>query len=312
MTTIPFPWPTFRPAPLAVGLGLLLAACGGAGEPDGYGTFEATEVTVSAETGGRLLRFAAREGERIEAGRRVALVDTTQASLRLRELQARRRAAEHRARRAGEEIAALRAELEAARDELRRDRRLAADSAATARQLNRRRREVRVLERRLGAARAERSAARSEAASAQARVEQARERLRTDSFVTNPITGTVLVTYAEAGEHVRPGEPLYDVAATDTLSLHAYLTGGQLARVEVGQTVRVRYDAGPDELAVREGRVTRVADEAEFTPTPVLTREERVNFVYRVEVDVPNEDGVLKVGMPGELVLPATGERRGT
>lgn len=297
--------PALRAPTAALAAALLLTGCEGSDAADAYGTFEATEITVSAETGGRLLTFTPREGERLAAGQRVAVVDTVRAALQLRELEARRAAAAARIRRAREEIAALRAELEVARDELRRDRRLASDSAATARQVNRRRREVGVLERRVEAARAEHSAVRSEASSLEASVDQARVRLRDDSRVVNPLAGQVLVTYVDPGEHVRPGEPLYDVARTDTLTLHAYLTGGQLARVAIGQRVRVRFDAGPDERAERPGRVARIADEAEFTPTPVLTREERVNFVYEVEVEVPNTDGALKVGMPGELVLPA-------
>ena len=292
-----------RPAVLAAAALLLAAGCGGDDRPDAYGSFEATEVTVSAEAAGRLLEFRVTEGETLRAGQRVGLVDTTGTALQLRELRARRRAAESRRVRAGREIEALRAELEGAREELARDRRLAADSAATARQVNLRRREVRVLERRVQAARAERSAAASEVASIEARVEQVRERLR-DSRVRNPVEGVVLVSYADRGEHVAPGQPLYDVARLDTLTLHAYVTGAQLTRVRPGQRVRVRYDRGENGLAERPGRVARVASEAEFTPTPLVTREERVSFVYEVEVEVPNGDGALKVGMPGELLLP--------
>ncbi len=233
------------------------------------------------------------------------MVDTVDAVLRLRELTARRQAASARRDRAAREIEAVRAELEAAREELARDRRLFEDSAATARELNQRRREVRVLEGRLEAARAERRSGGEEAASLQAAVERARKRLREDSFVENPVDGVVLVTYADAGEHVRVGQPLYDVARLDTLRLHAFVTGAQLARVRPGQEVDVRFDVGEDALGSRTGRVVRVADEAEFTPTPILTREERVSFVYEIEIAVPNGDGVLKIGMPAEVDLPA-------
>lgn len=305
MTDLSPPAAAVRPTSAALlAAALLAASCGGEPPADAHGTFEADEVTVSAEASGRLLRFAAGAGDRLEAGARVGRVDTARAAHRLRDLRARREAARARSRRAGEEIDVLRAELETAREELRRDLRLAADSAATERQVNLRRREVRVLERRVRAARAERSAARSDVASLDARVEEARERLREDSYVVNPLAGVVLASFAEAGEHVGVGQPLYEVASTDTLTLTAYVAGARLSALRLGQRVRVRYDRGEDRRAERQGRITRIADEAEFTPTPVLTREERTAFVYEVEVEVPNDDGALKVGMPGELVLP--------
>jgi len=92
------------------------------------------------------------------------------------------------------------------------------------------------------------------------------------------------------------------VAALDTLTLRAYLSGGQLAAVRLGDPVGVRYDAPDGGLRETRGRVTWIADRAEFTPTPIQTREERVDQVYGVKIRVPNPDGVLKIGMPGEVV----------
>lgn len=302
--------PDTRIRPVALLLPMLaavLSACGGRERADAYGTFEATEVTVSAEIAGRLLRFDPREGALLREGARVAVVDTADAALELRELRARRSAAASRRSGAGSEAEAVRAELTTAREELARDRRLLADEAATPREVNLRQREVRVLERRLEAARAARASAAEDVAAAEARIARAERRLRDDAVVENPLDGRVLVTYVEAGEFVGAGQPLYDVARTDTLTLHAFVTGAQLARVALGGKVTVRYDVGEDETATRPGRVTWVADEAQFTPTPILTRDERVDFVYEVEVAVPNPDGALKVGMPGELALPEEG-----
>lgn len=287
---------------------LAAAGCAGDDEPDAYGTFESPTVSVSAETSGRLTSFRVQEGQRLAVGEEAALVDTIGAALELREVRASRQAARARHRRAEREIDVLGAELETAREELERDRRLHRDSAATDRELNLRTREVRVLERRLAAAEAEVTAAREEASSLAARAERAEQRLR-DRRVENPRAGVVLVTYVEEGEVVRAGQPLYDVARLDTLTLSAYVTGARLHRVSPGQSVTVGYDVGEDERAFRPGRVTRVADEAEFTPTPILTREERVSFVYEVEIAVPNEDGALKVGMPAEVAFSISPDR---
>lgn len=284
------------------------SGCGGDDEPDAYGTFESPTVSVSAEASGRLTSFRVREGQRLAVGAEAAVVDTTGAALELREVRASREAARARHRRAEREIDVLRAELETAREELERDRRLHRDSAATARELNLRTREVRVLEGRLSAAEAEVTSAREEASSLAARAERTGQRLH-DRRVENPRAGVVLVTYVEEGEVVRAGQPLYDVARLDTLTLSAYVTGARLHRVSPGGSVTVRYDVGEDERASRPGRVTRVADEAEFTPTPILTREERVSFVYEVEIAVPNGDGALKIGMPAEVTFPDPPDR---
>ena len=64
---------------------LLAASCGGDGDFDATGTFEATEIVVSAEAAGRILRFDAEEGDVLRAGRQVGAIDTVQ--LYLQKLQ---------------------------------------------------------------------------------------------------------------------------------------------------------------------------------------------------------------------------------
>lgn len=286
---------------------LLLTGCGGGDTPDAYGNFEAIEVTVSAEAGGRLLRFEPRAGMRVIAGQIVGQIDTISTSLQRREILSRRRAAQARAAQAGAEIDVLLAQLETAGEELGRFRRLHADEAATARQVNLQQGEVRTLQQRIEAARVGRDAVAQQAAALSDQLAQVDRRLE-ENRIQNPLDGTVLTTYVSSGELVITGSSLYSVAALDTLTLRAYVTGAQLAQVRLGQTVTVAYDAGPDELATRSGVVRSVADEAEFTPSPIQTRDERADFVYAVEIDVPNVDGTLKIGMPGEVYFSAGDE----
>lgn len=282
-------------------LPLLLAACRG-DEPDAYGNFEADEVVVSAEGSGQLLRFDARQGEPLAAGAVVALVDTTALALRTRELASQEAATITRTREAEAQMGVLQAQLATAREEHARTLRLFRAEAATAQQLNVAEGEVRVLEERVQAARAMTESARQEVGGVQARAAQVQEQIRR-SQVVNPVAGTVLTTYADAGEFVQPGQPLYRIADLGTLTLRAYVSGAQLAAVRVGQRVTVQVDAGEDERRGFPGTVTWISPEAEFTPTPIQTREERTEQVYAVEVRVANPQGVLKIGMPGELVL---------
>jgi HlyD family secretion protein len=271
-------------------------------EPDAYGNFEAREVVVAAETAGQLLHFAPEGGQRLPSGAPVGLIDTTALALQRQELASRRGASRTRTTEAEAQIKVLQAQLATAQDEYRRTLRLFRSEAATAQQLNRAQGEVRVLRERIEAARAQTGVAREEVGGAEARMEQIEEQIR-KSRITNPIAGTVLTTYAEAREFVQPGQPLYKIAPLDTLTLRAYVSGSQLANLKLGQRVQVQIDAGEDKLRTLAGWVSWISAEAEFTPTPIQTREERTSQVYAIKVRVPNPDGALKIGMPGEVVF---------
>jgi HlyD family secretion protein len=118
--------------------------------------------------------------------------------------------------------------------------------------------------------------------------------------IVNPITGTVLTTYAEAMEMTNSGKPLYKIADLSNIILRAYITGTQLPQVKLNQKVQVLVDNGPDDYRALEGVVTWVSDKAEFTPKTIQTKEERANLVYALKVRVKN-DGSLKIGMYAEV-----------
>ena len=303
-----------RRAALAIAAAALVAAAGVAGcarkaEPDAYGTFETTDVVVSAEASGRLLQFTPAEGDRLEAGRVIGLVDTTQLVLERAQLLAQRGGAGARAVEVTRNIAVLETEHEIARRTYERIQRLYAQQAATAQQLDQAERDYRALGDRIAAARAGRRTASQDVASSEARVAQIAERLR-KSRVINPVAGTVLATYAEAGEFVQPGQPLYKIANLDSMVLRAYVTEPQLALVRLGQRVQVTIDAGRAERRTLPGVVTWVSSEAEFTPTPIQTREERADLVYAIKIRVANAGGIVKVGMPADVELGGTAAPR--
>jgi HlyD family secretion protein len=285
---------------------LAIAALAAAGcrsdAPDAYGSFEAHEVVVSAEVGGQLLRFDAAEGSRLAAGSVAALLDTTPVALQIAELRSQRSAGQAQTEHAGAQAGALEAQLRGAEREYARTRRLYDDQAATQQQLEHWRSQVEVLREQIRAARQQTAGSQEQTGATDARIAQLQDRL-SRSRVHNPVPGTVLTAYARAGEFVQPGQPLYRIADLDTLVLRAYVTGDQLAQVRLGQPVRVRFDAAPGELGTLPGVVSWIASAAEFTPTPIQTRDERAALVYAVRVRVPNPDGVLKIGMPGELEL---------
>ena len=293
------PGPRFRAA--ALGL-LALAACRDEAA-DAYGNFEATEVTVAAEASGRLLHFGLEEGDRVARDSVVGLVDTVPLALERRALLARRAAAAARTREVEANIAALEVQRSIADRERARTERLLRQAAATAQQGERAEHDARVVREQLAGARAARGSTHGEVAALDAQVAALDDRLAR-SRVTSPLTGTVLARYVEAGEFVQAGQPLFKLASLDSLTLRAYVSNAQLTGLRLGQAVRVGVDSG-DSIATLPGRVTWIADAAEFTPTPVQTRDERADQVYAVKVLVANGDGRLRIGMPGELMVDA-------
>jgi HlyD family secretion protein len=281
----------------------VLTACRGHG-PDAYGNFEATEVTIAAEVGGRLLSLDLTEGDRVTAGVVVAVVDTVPLLLERRELLARRAAASYRAREANASIAALDVEATIAERERARTERLLQASAATAQQGDRAEQQARVAREQLAGARAARGTATQEIEVIEAQIAQLDDRMGR-SRIESPQDGTVLARYVEPGEFVQAGQPLFKVAALDSLTFRAYVSHAQLSSLRLGQAVHVGVDRA-DSIVTIPGRITWIASAAEFTPTPIQTRDERSDQVYAVKVVVANAGGVLRIGMPGELVLGQT------
>jgi HlyD family secretion protein len=110
------------------------------------------------------------------------------------------------------------------------------------------------------------------------------------------------VKYAEAGEVIAMGRPVYKVADLETLYLRAYITSSQLTQIKLNQQVKVYSDFGENEQREYDGIITWIASEAEFTPKTIQTKEERANLVYAIKIFVKN-DGYLKIGMYGEVKL---------
>jgi HlyD family secretion protein len=291
----------FARALLLAPVALAIAACGGGPRPDAYGNIEATEVVVGAQTAGQLEGFTPVEGSVLPLGATVGIIDTTTQALQLQQASAQRTASASRAGEVAKQIDMLEAQRAIAQRAYERTRRLFDQQAATAQQLDQAERDYRTLAGQIEVARAQREAALHDVAASEARTAQARDQLR-KSVITNPVGGTVLTTYVRRGEQVQLGQPLYKIADLDTMELRAYVTEPQLASFKVGQRVSVSIDAGADRRAL-PGIVSWVSPTAEFTPTPIETRDERVNLVYAVKIRVPNPNGMLKIGMPADVQL---------
>lgn len=286
-------------------LTLLLASCGNKNDFDATGTFEATEVVVSAESTGRILYFDIEEGDTLSAGRQVGAIDTVQLYLQKLQLE-RQRASIHSNRPdIAKQASALRSQIEQQERERSRVESLLNDGAATTKQLDDINASIRVLNGQLDALLSNlensTSSIDQNASAVDLQIAQIEDRLAKCRIVS-PIDGVVLVKYSEAGELAAAGRPLMKVADMDRLYLRAYFTSAQLADVKVGQEVTVVADYGNDKQHEYSGRITWIASECEFTPKTIQTRDTRANLVYAVKIAVEN-DGLLKIGLYGEVRL---------
>jgi HlyD family secretion protein len=284
---------------------LCSVACKKAAPPDAYGNVEATEVVVGAQASGQLESFAPTEGHVLAAGETVAVVDTSALVLQLQQIQAQRGVSGARVNEVSKQIGVLEAQRSVAERTFARTKRLFDQQAATAQQMDAADRDLRTLDAQIEQVRAQRQTANVDVTSSDARVAQIRDQIR-KSRVANPVAGTVLTTFVKAGEFVQTGQPLYKIANLDTLELRAYISEPQLAQVKIGQRVQVAIDSGSKARRTLPGTVSWVSSQAEFTPTPIQTRDERTNLVYAIKVRVPNTNGVLKIGMPADVQLSTT------
>lgn len=288
------------------GVALMMAACGGNEKAyDATGTFEATETTVYAEQSGALLTFSVNEGDHIEAGKEVGLIDTTQTWLKIRQLDATKEVYQSQKPDMERQIAATRQQLSKAQQDEQRYRELVADGAAPSKMLDDASSQVKVLQKQLDAQMSSLSTSTrsldKQTVAANVQIEQLRDMLRKCHIVA-PTKGTVLEKYVERGEFVVIGKPLFKIADTEQMFMRAYVTSAQLQNIRIGQHVKVFADYGDGQKKAYDGTVSWISSRSEFTPKTILTDDERADLVYAVKVAVKN-DGYIKIGMYGEVVL---------
>jgi HlyD family secretion protein len=318
---------------------LACAAChkasdSGASRATGY--VEATEVSVSAQVGGRIVELKAGEGTRLNTGDVIARLDTADAELALRRATADReqaqaqlsllragsraediRQAQAQLQSAQADVKAAQAELDAAAADVERFENLLRANAGSVKQ-----RDDAVTRRDVAAARVRAAQDRAQAAAdvaaklragsrpqeiqaGAARVSSADAQIAAlqkaigDAVVTAPVGGMVTSKLLDAGEMAAPHVPIVVVTDLDHAWANVYVDERTALQLKLGQPAAILTDAGQR----LNGTITFISPKAEFTPRNVQTADERSKLVYRIKVSADNRDGILKPGMPVEAEL---------
>lgn len=284
---------------------LILSACQPKADFDATGTFEATEIIVSSESNGKLIYLNTEEGTHLSKGEKVGLTDTIQLYLKKLQLKANMKSVDNQRPDIHKQIAVTKEQLATAQRERARVENLLKANAANHKQLDDWDSQIAVLQSQLDAQLSSLTnniaSLNEQSSSVAIQIAQIEDQL-SKCHILSPIDGTVLAKYSEPGELASTGKPLFKIADIENIFLRAYVTSIQLEKVKLGNKAQVFADFGDNKRKEYQGTIAWIADEAEFTPKTILTKDERANQVYAVKIAVRN-DGNIKLGMYGEVIF---------
>lgn len=293
-------------------LALLFAACNSNTPPpiEATGTLEATETVVSAQVSGIVRSILVEEGAEVHAGDTLVLIDPTEYELQLRQAEANAEAlaAQYELMVKGareEDILQAEATYRNAEEDYRRMKELYAANSASKKQLDDSETRYIIAKQtyeklKKGSRSEEVRAARARRDQALAQVELLKKKLR-DCAIVAPVSGSVIRRYVERGELASPGMAVARIANLREMTVRIYVTEAELPRISYDQNADVFVDAFPDRPF--KGNVRYISSVAEFTPKNIQTKEERTKLVFAVKIKVENPDGILKAGIPADVVV---------
>ena len=282
---------------------MLFTSCSKDKKADATGTFETTEVVASSEVAGKLISFNVNEGDSLNAGQEVGIIDTVQLYLSKLQLQKQVRSIVSNKPNVNTQIASVNAQIAKQYLEKKRIENLIKSKAAPTKQLDDVNSSINVLEAQLKALQSNLSnninSLDAQGSATEIQVAQINDKLK-KSHITSPLDGVIISKYVEPGEVVAPGQPLFKIADLNNMFLRVYLTFKQLKTLKLGDKVKVSINGGNSKIY--DGKITWISPNSEFTPKNIQTTEERENLVYAVKISVKN-DGWIKIGMYGDVFL---------
>ncbi len=284
---------------------------------DASGTFEATEIIISAEANGVIESLKINEGQILDSGQQIGFIDTTQLFLKKKQLEAQVKAMGYKlpdilvqTAQFKQQAVVTQSTLDHLLKEKTRTQNLVKADAATPKQLDDINAQIETVKQQIkaiykqgeaqtSALKTQRSGISADVSPLYIQIEQLNDQLE-KSKIINPINGTILTKFAEENEMTTIGKPLYTIADLSTIILRVYITGDQFSSIKLGQKVKVLVDDSSGKSRYYEGTIEWINNKAEFTPKTIQTKDERANLVYAIKISVKN-DGTLKIGMYGEV-----------
>lgn len=269
---------------------------------DAYGNFEVEKTIISAEGNGKLLVFNVEEGQMLQQGELIGQIDTLALNLQKEALLAQKRATLSGLKDIDAQLEVLKQQEVNLQINIDRVDRLFKAKAATQKQIDDLQSQSDLLVKQKTAIETQKIRLYDQVRVFDRQVDLINLSI-SNCTIISPVQGRVLNTLSRKSEMVALGKPLYSIANLELLDLKVYVSGNQMPLVNIGDEVEVFIDKNETENEQLKGIITWISEAAEFTPKTIQTKEERVNLVYALKVQVKN-DGRIKVGMPGEVVFP--------
>ena len=277
----------------------LFISCDGNGKKsDAYGNFEADEIIVSSQANGMIGYLNINEGDKTVKDAVVGVIDTVQLSLKISQLVTQKDIIRSKNKNIAAQIEVVKEQKANAEHDLGIFTNLLKGSAATQKQVDDITAQINVFDKQIRSISTQGASINDELKSIDIQIDQIKDQIE-KCYIRNPIDGTVLTKYANAGEITAFSKPLYKIAGLSEIFLKVYISGDQISSIKLGDKAEVMIDSAEGAMKKFEGTVSWISDKAEFTPKIIQTKAERVNLVYAVKIKVKN-DGSLKIGMPGE------------
>lgn len=271
--------------------------------PGSSGIIEGTRVLVSSRIASRIMEMSVEEGQRVQKSEILAKLDCTEADALVASAQARAEATKFQIIAARKQTGSLLVQGKRAKRDTDRAYQLQKEKIVDDVTVELLQSSTDDLSERVSAAQASASSTERQLEAAMAELKRARWQ-QNECTVSAPLSAIVAVKAREIGEVVMPGATLFELRDDTNLKVTFYIANRDLGRVRANMPVKIVADAFAKEAF--EGFVTRVSEEAEFTPKTVQTRSDRDRLVYAVDASVKNRSGMLKAGMPVDATIVET------
>ncbi len=279
---------------LLTALFIFTGCSGDAGEHQYTGILEGTSVQVPALTPGQITQIPVKTGEYIEKNQLLAVVDSTdliyqreQLTAARDELTIQKEIARINVSRANKDYAYLKTTHD-------RIANLYKSESVTKQKLDDVTNNLQNSQTALSNARQALSSIAAGQKRIEAQIKSISKKIR-DARIISPANGIITTIYYEAGEAIRQFSPIMEIIDIKDMEVKIYISAELLSTIKYGQEVTVNVDGLNETM---KGQIIWVSPKAEFTPKTILTPNTRTSLVYAIKVSIPNEDGILKHGMP--------------
>lgn len=290
---------------IAVIFALIGSGCDNGEEVYEYtGIVEGVSVKVPALTGGKIISMIISEGQFVEKGQLIAVIDTLELELNKMQVNASLEELAVQTQIAKTNLSRTTNDYEYLKDKYERTKKLYNGNSIPKQTLDDVENRFETVESALVSAKQNLKSIDAKRKQLDAQLNLMQKKIN-DAKIISPFSGYITSKYFEAGEAIGPLNPVIEIINTKKMETDIYVSETQLPEIQLGQEVTVNIDGTDQDLT---GRIDWISPESEFTPKTILTPETRTSLVYAVKIAIDNPDGILKHGMP--VVVELTNEKK--